>query len=801
MGVAASVSQSIEEVPVKSAESALVLVLSFALAACVEPPPYPQVLPRADADASAADTETDAVPDSATDAGSDAEVASDLLADSDASAESDAAAVADFDAAADSDAAADAGSDAAVDSAPDLAPDSGPDSAADTTSNPPCATLADCPAPGVCRAAATCEPEIGCVYAPLSCDDSIECTNDFCLPDVGCINDIGGCCKSDADCDDGDPCTTPAICKSLACTGGAPVDCSSFDAPCYQGTCDAVDGTCSAVALVDGTPCDDGSEGTSEDACESAECVGVPNGCNDKNSCTIDSLEAARGKCLHEPLPDLTLCDDADPCTIADTCNGGLCIAVPRAELQVAWQVAIDPVPSDSRMVAASTKTGGAVALALLGFPVNIYHSGGVLPVSGLVKWADGVERGAFWVFRINKFGVISAYERVSASASTELIGATFSPDGDAYLLLEHQGELLIPGAAAVTIPAPGGGAIHTLLYLPQEGGFGWSMTFPAGLTPLAPFYLAGGSSRVGLLVKHTESVKPPLVSGGSGNWLPAAGAGQIALSMLSWGLDGADVASTTIGWLGVGAENSPVTTVAGEDSRVAVLVEPEGLAALGNPPGSGFDPGGGQGLLVGVFAAGGASLSSLEISSPANLYPGFFAYDSEGGLIAELRSDGAVSVAQANAEAEVVPIPAGGGDQTILLGRTASGASLWPTVASRVRPGLGSAGFAGDGTWVASGSGDGLFTPMGGEFAFFPIGLPDPGKATYVAQIDGEGHPVALSMQPLGGTCTYVASAGSGHVLCAGVSKKTGFPAIEDAAEILSRVKVVPAAGCGGGI
>lgn len=641
----------------KSVGAPLVLVLTLALLGCVEPPPYPKILPRADAD-----SETGAEPDSA----------------------------------------------------------------ADTSATPACGTAADCALPGPCEAAATCEPHLGCVYPPLSCDDFIACTKDFCLPDVGCVNDVGDCCRSDAECDDGDPCTAPATCQGLACVGGAPVDCSSLDAPCYLGTCSAVDGTCSAVALVDGTPCDDGSEGTSEDACDAAECVGVPNGCNDKNPCTIDSLEAATGKCLHEPLPDLTLCDDADPCTIADTCNGGLCLAVPRAEPQVVWQVKFDPAPSDSFVPSGATKAGGAVALAPFRPSAIVYHAGGALPISDSVTFPDGTKHGAFGVFRINKLGVIDAYERVSGSGDAYLEGSAFSPDGDAFLLLKRDGSLFVPGPAPVLVEEPAEGAIHTLLYLPHAGGFGWALDFPVGLAPTAPFVLATSPPRIGVLATHAGDSAQPTLGGGSGPTLGAPSVGTMAVSMLTWGLDGSADTAATIGWLGQGAETSKILTRAANDATVAVLLQAEGPALLGATPGALVEATGGQAVLLGAFNASGSALTTLEIVGPFGTQADLMGYTSDFGLVVPLDFRGTISITQAGAAPGLLAGPVNGDYVQALLGRSVAGTSLWPLLVSPYDPGLRSAASQGDGTLYLAGYAKGFSAPCGGDYGFLPPGQPE---------------------------------------------------------------------------
>ncbi|MEZ4267719.1 MAG: hypothetical protein R3F39_15170 [Myxococcota bacterium] len=77
-------------------------------------------------------------------------------------------------------------------------------------------------------------------------------------------------CVADADCDDGNPCTT-AVCGP--------------------------DATCATAALANGAPCDDGVA-----TCQSGACVGCKTAqdCNDQNGCTADTCDVASGRCSHD---------------------------------------------------------------------------------------------------------------------------------------------------------------------------------------------------------------------------------------------------------------------------------------------------------------------------------------------------------------------------------------------------------------------------------------------------------------------------------------------------------------------
>ncbi len=154
------------------------------------------------------------------------------------------------------------------------------------------------------------------------CDDGIACTMDGC--------DASGACfsyPSDSACDDGDDCTVAtcdeiADCQVLFKDNGVACDdndlCTHEDA-CASGACT---GVFSAI-------CDDGNICTTNDACAAGKCTGDVAGdevCNDDNSCTIDFCNALGTGCLHGVEPAGTSCNDGDPCTANEQCNGtGMC--------------------------------------------------------------------------------------------------------------------------------------------------------------------------------------------------------------------------------------------------------------------------------------------------------------------------------------------------------------------------------------------------------------------------------------------------------------------------------------------
>lgn len=135
-----------------------------------------------------------------------------------------------------------------------------------------------------------CETQ-GCltIPEPVNCDDSLLCTTDSCDPQVGCQ-------YAPIVCDDGDKCTIDACNPTDGQCISPPKDCGSLgvclpatgacDFPCDGITCDPIDqcheagecvlpGVCvDGATLADGTPCDDGDAGTSDDQCNQGVCSG-----------------------------------------------------------------------------------------------------------------------------------------------------------------------------------------------------------------------------------------------------------------------------------------------------------------------------------------------------------------------------------------------------------------------------------------------------------------------------------------------------------------------------------------------
>jgi len=220
-----------------------------------------------------------------------------------------------------------------------------------------------------------CDPQVGCIAEPLSgvpCDDGDICTvSDACVQGFCKGTPIPGCCRTSADCDDNNPCTFDRcdvstgtcshdasalenkpcdadqngctkgdVCRGGICTPGDTVDCGAAPLQCMAATCVSTGSdtyTCEMLPQPRGTPCDDGDPCTVMDQCDGAgvcvpgvqspSCCKKNEDCSDGNPCTLDVCNLQTGQCLHLPVGDGTPCDaDSNGCTQGDSCKQGVCV-------------------------------------------------------------------------------------------------------------------------------------------------------------------------------------------------------------------------------------------------------------------------------------------------------------------------------------------------------------------------------------------------------------------------------------------------------------------------------------------
>ena len=233
-----------------------------------------------------------------------------------------------------------------------------------------------------------CEAATGCTHSDnvLPCSDGKYCTtNDTCASGScqGAARDCSaqsaactlGTCDEALDacvaaavsngtaCNDGQACTNPDTCQSGACTGTVIGGCCTTDAQCddqnvcTHDTCILQNGTCSHDgASLAGTTCNDGKFCTEADTCQGGQCLGTARDCgaqadvcnagvcdevkdacvkdpnhegqgctSDQNPCTDDLCQG--GACLH--VANAAPCNDGEPCTANDLCASAACVGTP----------------------------------------------------------------------------------------------------------------------------------------------------------------------------------------------------------------------------------------------------------------------------------------------------------------------------------------------------------------------------------------------------------------------------------------------------------------------------------------
>ncbi len=144
------------------------------------------------------------------------------------------------------------------------------------------------------------------------CDDGNPCTDDSCQNAV-CVHE-----NNAAACDDGDACTSGDSCSGGSCSGSA-ITCDDGNA-CTDDSCEKLTG---CLFTNNTAPCDDGDACTAGDSCSGGSCQpGSADGCDDSNPCTDDSCDSLSG-CVH--ANNTVACDDGDACTSGDSCSGGSC--------------------------------------------------------------------------------------------------------------------------------------------------------------------------------------------------------------------------------------------------------------------------------------------------------------------------------------------------------------------------------------------------------------------------------------------------------------------------------------------
>ena len=209
---------------------------------------------------------------------------------------------------------------------------------------PKAGSAVSCPKPAEPCLVSKCKASTGqCHTTPVSegggCDDGNACTIKDKCGKGACIGDLLACDQGEpcriyacdkvfgcddgpqvdgGKCDDDKPCTASDACLGGKCQG-KPVACDDGN-PCTVDLCATQTGACATLLDNDGK-CSDGDPCTTGDGCVDGKCVAKALACQDGNDCTIDACDG-QGGCKHVLVPGKD-CDDGDPCSHTDRCDGG----------------------------------------------------------------------------------------------------------------------------------------------------------------------------------------------------------------------------------------------------------------------------------------------------------------------------------------------------------------------------------------------------------------------------------------------------------------------------------------------
>ncbi|MHC5108431.1 MAG: hypothetical protein ACYTHJ_00965 [Planctomycetota bacterium] len=204
------------------------------------------------------------------------------------------------------------------------------------------------------------------------CEDSNPCTSDFC--------DLTNVCRNSPDPNNGLSCEDSLFCNGAeVCSDGACVvlsDACDDENPCTDDACNEISDTCTNTPDDSNNP-DDGLFCNGVDFCVDGEIqIGEIPDCDDINVCTDDSCDDVLG-CVH--LPNLSDCEDGDPCTVDDSCGGGVCVPGPppmgNGEVNLVW------IPSN-----ATVQVGDNVILELHAFSVDAFPDE-IFSVDVVLNW------------------------------------------------------------------------------------------------------------------------------------------------------------------------------------------------------------------------------------------------------------------------------------------------------------------------------------------------------------------------------------------------------------------------------
>ncbi|WP_044245303.1 choice-of-anchor J domain-containing protein [Chondromyces apiculatus] len=133
-------------------------------------------------------------------------------------------------------------------------------------------------------------------------------------------------------CDDGLFCTTNDTCESGQCVGGEQNDCGMETTSCHSVVCDEDSDSCSegSDTAQNGNPCQPTDLCQTLGTCQNGTCVGLPKDCTFSpfTECNSVACNPATGQC--EPTADaakngVSCSLTGDQCSVSKTCNNGQC--------------------------------------------------------------------------------------------------------------------------------------------------------------------------------------------------------------------------------------------------------------------------------------------------------------------------------------------------------------------------------------------------------------------------------------------------------------------------------------------
>ncbi len=174
--------------------------------------------------------------------------------------------------------------------------------------------------------AAGADPSTGCTSAPnhALCADDAFCTIDACAPSDPEADPLTGCLvtMSTGSCDDGSVCTLNDVCEAGTCQPGKRQRYCGDGNECTDDLCDPIKG---CYSVFNSRWCSDRDNATANDRCTQGTCVGDPIVCPTPGPCQTATPNGAY--CQLDPRPSGTPCDDDSLATRDDACDGeGHCV-------------------------------------------------------------------------------------------------------------------------------------------------------------------------------------------------------------------------------------------------------------------------------------------------------------------------------------------------------------------------------------------------------------------------------------------------------------------------------------------